>query len=91
MMDQNQWKKLHEAFTNEDIWKDGDVFIDDYVFDLTLFDWLECDSFGPSREMERQLDYHGYNVFKLEGDSFGWLIGGIRRKGINEQRCITFG
>lgn len=30
---------------------------------------------------KNEFDNRGYSLRKIEGDSFGWLIGGIRKKG----------
>lgn len=91
MMNQKQWDLLEEAFDEEEPWWEG-LYADENDFkDLNLYDWLECTRIGPSIGMRLELTRHGYETFPVERDSFGWLIGGIRRKGDLSYKTICFG
>ena len=94
MMDQKNWEKLFEAFQNENVFEeeDGIKYANECDFeDLNLFEWLECGSYGPSMRMKEACARHGYDIFCIERDSFGWLIGGIRQMLIPDRKVITFG
>ena len=91
MMDQEKWTKLFEAFNEEEpFWEDK--YADEELFsNLNLYEWLECSGARPSRKMMDEFAFHGYEVFPVERDSFGWLIGGIRRVLDPSGKVITFG
>lgn len=99
MMDQEKWKKLEMAFDLNEPWWGGNIYADESEFmnlgnesiDLNLMDWLDCNSKGPSYEMINEFEKNGYKVYPIERDSFGYLIGGVKK--INDPRgvVITFG
>lgn len=91
MMDQRNWEDLFEAFNEEEpFWEDK--YASEEAFDrLNLYKWLECNGTRPSQKMMDECAFHGYDVFPIERDSFGWLIGGIRRVLDPSGKVITFG
>ncbi len=91
MMDQKKWKQLFNAFNEEDNFDEEGYANDSEFEDMDLMDWLDCDSRGPSMQMMHEFSLHGYDVFPVEKDSFGWLIGGVRHMLIPNSRIITFG
>ena len=91
MMDQTQWDKLFNAFDEEEPFWESKYASENDFDELNLFEWFECDSYGPSARMCKELSLHGYDVFPVEKDSFGWLIGGIRQMLDPSGKVITFG
>lgn len=95
MMDQAKWKLLEEAFEKADQFETDESgyweWADESQFEgLDLMDWLECDSRGPDYQMWAEFEEKGYTVFAAEKDSFGWLIGAVKRT-LEPKRRITFG
>ncbi len=91
MMDRKDWETLFEAFQEEEpFWKDKCA--DESEFNgLHLHKWLECNGACPSGKMKNEFAFHGYDVFCVERDSFGWLIGGVRRHLDPSGKVICFG
>ena len=91
MMSEENWKKLFKAFQEEEPWWEGEYAAEHEFNGLNLYNWLECDGGRPSYKMIQEFAAHGYDVFCLERDSFGWLGGGVRRKLDPSGQVITFG
>lgn len=93
MMGQNDWNTLFEAFNEEEpFWENNYADESNSNFKgLNLCKWLECDGNWPSRKMMSAFALHGYDVFPIETDSSGWLIGGVRRMLDPTNKVITFG
>lgn len=91
MMNQSDWEALVQAFREEEPFWENEYADESEFKNLNLYKWLECDGAQPSERMKKELALHGYDVFPVERDSFGWLIGGIREMLINEKKVITFG
>lgn len=91
MMNETRLEKLFQAFQEEEpFWEDN--YADEGQFEgLNLYEWLECNGSRPSRRMIDELAFCGYEVFPVERDGFGWLIGGIRRLLDPSGKVITFG
>lgn len=91
MMNDERREKLFNAFQEEEpFWVDN--YADENQFEgLNLMEWLECNGARPSREMVLKMSELGYEVFPVEVDSYGWLIGGIRRLLDPSGKVITFG
>lgn len=91
MMDQKKWELLHEAFKDDKKFdEEGYAYDGDYE-GMNLMDWLDCDSVCPDWDTRQDFARHGYDVFPVEKDSFGWLIGGVRRMLDPSGKVITFG
>ena len=90
MMDQKNWEDLFEAFNEEEPFWTGYAGEEAFA-KLNLYEWLECNGARPSQKMIEECAYHGYDVFPVERDSFGWMIGGIRRKLDPSGKVIMFG
>lgn len=88
MMDQSRWDKLKEVFDNEELFWESNC-IEEGEAGIDLFDWLDCDSRSPSGAMKKEFLDHGYVVKKVEGDSFGWLIGCVQE--LKTGKEIIFG
>lgn len=91
MMNQENWEALFKAFDEEEPWWEGNYADENEFEGLNLMDWLECDSRGPDWNMVIEFVRRGYDVFPVENDSFGWLVGGVRRKLDPSGKVITFG
>jgi hypothetical protein len=91
MMDQKDWDILQEAFQEEEpFWESK--YADESEFEgLNLYKWLECEGVRPSGKMTDEFRAHGYSVYAVERDSFGWLIGGVQRMLDPSGKVITFG
>jgi hypothetical protein len=92
MMSEKDWTTLFNAFEEEEPFWEGGDYAEEHDFpDLNLYNWLECDGGRPSYKTIQEFAAHGYDVFCLERDSFGWLGGGVRRKLDPSGKVITFG
>ncbi len=89
MMDQNKWDILEKVFSDETAFDGEGWYSRNDEFDIDLHRWLDCD-YGPkpSGRMMEEFREHGYKVYPLDKDSFGWLIGCVRHDKTN--RKIAF-
>lgn len=96
MMDQKRWELLEKAFEEADKFELDEEsgyweWSHDSEFEgMNLMDWLECNSMRPDYKMWDEFTKHGYTVFAAEKDSFGWLVGAVKRTD-NPKRRIAFG
>lgn len=93
MMSEKDWTTLFDAFRDETKFNE-EGYADECDFEsLHLYKWLECGNGNarPSYSMMDQMARRGYDVFWVEKDSFGWMIGGVREKLVPYKRVITFG
>lgn len=89
-MDQEKWDLLEQAFKDDSKFNEEGYSHDSEFEGMSLMDWLNCSSVRPDWDMMDEFSDHGYHVFAVERDSFGWLIGGVRREN-DFSRTICFG
>ena len=93
MMNEKNWEDLFQAFKEEEKFNEVGYADESEFENLHLYEWLGCSDGDakPSRGMLDLFARRGYDVFWVEKDSYGWLIGGVREKLVPWKRVITFG
>ena len=86
-------EKLDVFFNDPDNFDEGGYASDtDVLCDFDPYGALVCHNISVPYSKIVYMREHGYEVTRLDGDSFGWLLGGISKvRSDGKRRLLTFG